>query len=351
MNHPELHQKAFMLLLVAVSLAFAAILLPFYSAVLWSGILALLFSPLYNRLLLVFRMRKNLAAFITLMICLVLVILPVVLLTNSLLQEGSALYQRIETGELNLGSMFRKAMAWLPSWVVSTLHRFGITDIVTVQKKISASGGQASQFLATQAVNIGQNTLSLVIGFGIMLYLLFFLLRDGTVFTAKIGEAIPLSPENKRNLRDRFTATIRATIKGNLIVAAVQGFLEGAILAVLGVEEAILLGAVMVVLSLLPAVGTALVWLPIGIYFLLTGDPWKGGILIAASSLVVAVTDSILRPILVGKDTRMPDYLVFVSTLGGLSVFGLNGFVIGPVIAALFIAAWDMFAYMETLKK
>lgn len=340
-----------MLMLIAVSLAFAWVLLPFYSAVLWSGILALLFSPLYNRLLLIFGMRKNLAAFVTLMICLVVVILPVALLTNSLLQEGSALYQRIESGELNAGALFRKAMTWLPPWMASTLHRLGITDIVTVQKKISASGGQASQFLATQAVTLGHNTLNLVIGFGIMLYLLFFLLRDGRVFSAKIGEAIPLSPENKRNLRDRFTATIRATIKGNLIVAAVQGVLEGAILAALGVDEAILLGAVMVVLSLLPAVGTAMVWLPMGIYFILTGAPWAGGILIVASSLVVGVTDSILRPLLVGKDTQMPDYVVFISTLGGLSVFGLNGFVIGPVIAALFIAAWDIFSYMETAKK
>jgi len=350
MNHPELHQKAFMVLLIAVSLAFAWILLPFYSAILWGGILALLFAPVHNRLLLALGMRKNLAAFITLMICLVVVILPLTLLTNSLLQEGSALYQRIESGELKPGVLFRQAMGWLPSWAVSELHRFGITDIGTIQKKITASGGQAGQFLAAQAVNLGQNTMNLFIGFGIMLYLLFFLLRDGRVFAAKIGEAIPLSPENKRNLRDRFTATIRATIKGNLIVAAVQGGLEGVILAFLGVQEAILLGAVMVVLSLLPAVGTALIWLPMGMYFLLTGEPWHGGILIAASALVVGFTDSILRPLLVGKDTQMPDYVVLISTLGGLSIFGLNGFIIGPVIAALFIAAWDIFSYMEMKK-
>jgi predicted PurR-regulated permease PerM len=100
----------------------------------------------------------------------------------------------------------------------------------------------------------------------------------------------------------------------------------------------------MAFLSLLPAVGSALIWLPVAIYFLVTGAIWQGVVLIAFSVLVIGLVDNILRPILVGKDTKMPDYVVLISTLGGMAIFGLNGFVIGPVVAAMFIAVWDIVA-------
>ena len=100
----------------------------------------------------------------------------------------------------------------------------------------------------------------------------------------------------------------------------------------------------MAVLSLLPAVGTALVWGPVAIWLLATGSVTQGVVLIAYGVLVIGLVDNVLRPILVGKDTKMPDYIVLISTLGGLAIFGVNGFIVGPVIAAMFIAAWDIFS-------
>jgi predicted PurR-regulated permease PerM len=177
-----------------------------------------------------------------------------------------------------------------------------------------------------------------------MLYLLFFLLRDGDALSARIEGAVPLRPEHKRDVFDTFAVVIRATVKGTLVVAVVQGVLGGLIFWILGLPSAVLWGVVMALLSLLPAVGSVLVWLPVAVYFLLTGSTWQGVVLIAYGALVIGSVDNILRPIVVGKDTRMPDYVVLVSTLGGLAIFGPNGFVIGPVIAAMFIAAWDSFA-------
>ena len=124
-------------------------------------------------------------------------------------------------------------------------------------------------------------------------------------------------------------------------MALVQGALGGLILWLLGIGGPVLWGALMAVLSLLPAVGAAIVWLPVAVYLLATGAVWKGVVLIAYGMLVIGLIDNILRPILVGKDTQMPDYLVLISTLGGIATMGLNGFVIGPVIAALFITLWD----------
>ena len=177
-----------------------------------------------------------------------------------------------------------------------------------------------------------------------MLYLLFFLLREGGELFKRIQDAIPLPPEQKRALFSKFTTVIRATIKGSIFVAAVQGALGGLIFWLLSLHAPVLWGVVMGLLALLPAVGAAAIWFPAAIYLLVTGSTWQGVVLLAFGAFVIGLIDNILRPLLVGKDTKMPDYVVLISTLGGLATFGLNGFVLGPVIAAMFIAAWDIFS-------
>ena len=190
---------------------------------------------------------------------------------------------------------------------------------------------RASQFVATQALSIGQNTLEFIVSFGIMLYLLFFLLRDGASLAQRIGQATPLEEAHKRQLVGKFTTVIRATVKGNIVVAASQGALGGMIFWILGIQGPVLWGVLMAFLSLLPAVGAGLIWVPVAIYFLATGAVWQGVVLTAFGICVIGLVDNILRPILVGKDTKMPDYIVLISTLGGMALFGLTGFVIGPV--------------------
>jgi predicted PurR-regulated permease PerM len=127
-------------------------------------------------------------------------------------------------------------------------------------------------------------------------------------------------------------------------VAIAQGTLGGLAFWFLGVQGALLWAVLMAFLSLLPAVGAALIWGPVALYFLATGRIWQGLVLVFVGVFVIGLVDNILRPILVGKDTQMPDYIVLMSTIGGMALFGINGFVIGPVIAALFMAAWSLFA-------
>ena len=339
---PALQDRAFLLLLIASTLAFAWILRPFYGAVLWGIILAIMFSPLYRRLSRTLHQRRTLAALLTLLIILVLVILPLTLLTALLVQEGVSTYERIRSGELNLGRFFQQVFDALPPWVTNLLDRMGLTSLNRIQERLSAGLTESIEFLAGQALNLGQNALNFLVSALIMLYLLFFLLRDGDGLTQRIKNAIPLRPEQQRALANRFTIVIRATVKGNLVVALIQGALGALIFWLLGIHAPILWGALMTVLSLLPAVGAAVVWLPVAIYFLVTGAIWEGIILTAYGALIIGLVDNILRPILVGKDTKLPDYLVLISTLGGIAVFGLNGFVLGPVIAAIFVAVWDI---------
>jgi len=168
-------------------------------------------------------------------------------------------------------------------------------------------------------------------------------IRDGDSLVRAVRRAIPLSSEHKKELLDKFATVIRATVKGNLLVAAIQGALGGIAFWFLGVGAALLCGVLMAFLSLLPAVGAALVWFPVAVYFFVVGAFGKSVALFAYGVLVIGLVDNLLRPILVGKDTRMPDYVVMITTLGGMAVFGINGFVLGPTIAAMFIAVWHIY--------
>ena len=340
----SLEDRSFLWLLIAVSAAFAVILWPFFGAILWGTALAILFAPLCQRLTREFGNRRTLAALATLVIIVVIVIVPMTLLTVLLVEEASGVYARVRSGELSFGRYLRQMLEVLPAWALGLLERFGLTDVEGIQARLSAGLARASQFFALQALNIGQNALEFLVSLAVMLYLLFFLLRDGDALYARMRAAVPLRAEHQRELFRKFALVVRATVKGNIVVAIVQGALGGLIFWVLGIHAPLLWAVLMAFLSLLPAVGTALVWLPVALYFLATGAHWQGLILIAYGVFVIGLVDNVLRPVLVGKDTRMPDYIVLISTLGGMAVFGPNGFVIGPLIAALFIAAWDLFA-------
>ncbi|WP_082497735.1 AI-2E family transporter [Pseudorhodoferax sp. Leaf267] len=341
---PALEQKAFMLLLLAVSVAFVWILLPFYGAVFWGAVLAIVFSPLYRRLLIKTRNRPTLAALLTLLLILVLVFLPLSLITASLIQEGTALFERMRQGDVSFSGYVNQIYAALPDWLTQLLGRFGLDNLSVLQQRLTAALNEGGQKIATQALNIGQNTFDFVVSFFIMLYLLFFLLRDGAKLSRRMRDAIPLNSAYLRNLSGKFITVIRATVKGNIVVAIVQGALGGAAFWVLGIHAPVLWAVLMAFLSLLPAVGAGLVWGPVAIYLLATGATLPGIGLVVYGVLVIGLVDNVLRPLLVGKDTKMPDYLVLISTLGGMALFGLNGFVIGPLIAAMFIAVWDIFA-------
>ncbi|WP_110950576.1 AI-2E family transporter [Pseudomonas bohemica] len=343
MNETSLQNKTLMLLLVLVTLAFIWILLPFYGAVFWAVVLGIIFAPLQRRLLARFGWQRNLASLCTLTICLLIAILPVIIISMLMVQEGAALYKNVESGQLDIPRYLAEFKSLLPTSTQHWLDHLGMGDFKGLQDKISKAAMQGSQYLATQAFSFGQGTFDFVVSFFIMLYLLFFFLRDGQDLTRRIRIAVPLAEPQKRRLQLKFTRVVRATVKGNVVVAITQGALGGFIFWALDIPSALLWAVAMAFLSLLPAVGAGIVWAPVAVYFLLTGMIWQGVVLGLFGVFVIGLVDNVLRPILVGKDTRMPDYLILISTLGGMAVFGLNGFVIGPMIAALFMSTWGLF--------
>ncbi|OPF94601.1 AI-2E family transporter [Rhodopseudomonas palustris] len=341
---PASENKFFILLLVVATGLFGWILWPLYSAVLWGMVIAILFAPLNRGLNRAFGFRRNLAALMSVTIIVLMVLLPMSLLGAALAREAAGMYTKIESGNLDLLKTMRELLAARPDWLGDLLSRFGVGNLADIQQRLSAALLRGSQYLAGQALDIGQSTFDFTVNLFVMVYLLFFLLRDGDLLAARIRRATPLGVDHQTRLLDKFTVVIRATVKGNMLIALIQGALGGLAFYVLGISGALMWAVVMAFLSLLPAVGAGIVWLPMALYLIASGSVWHGVGLIVWGMLVIGMVDNFLRPILVGKDTRMPDYVVLISTLGGLEVFGLNGFVIGPVIAAMFIATWDIYS-------
>ena len=339
---PRQESKALLVLVVAVTLAFVWILLPFSGTLLWSVIIALLFAPV-NRWWLARRPgRRNLAALLTLLLVLVIVILPFLAVTAALARESATVFAQLQSGEISPERFFQRIFATLPDWVTKQLARLGLVDFDALQRRLAAALGQAGQFVASHALSIGQDTVDFIASLFITIYLAFYLIRDGDALARTLRRAIPLAPAHRQELLGKFATVIRATVKGNLLVAAIQGALGGVAFWFLDISGALLWAVLMAFLSLLPAVGAALVWLPVAAYLFMAGSIWQGLALVAWGVLVIGLVDNLLRPLLVGRDTRMPDYVVLISTLGGMSVFGINGFVLGPAIAAVFIAVWHI---------
>lgn len=340
--------RALFALLLIVTAAMGWILWPLFGALLWAAVIALLFAPVQQALLRRLHRRRTLAALLTLSVAIAVMIVPLALTATALAAEAASLYQRVQSGDLNLTRVFRGLYNGLPDGVTSLLDRVGLTNFDKLQRHVTALLGQASEAIATQAFNLGQGTFEFGTLLVITLYLAFFMIRDGEHLMQAVRRALPLADSQKRLLAARFTTVIRATVRGNLVVAVLQGALGGLAFWVLDVHGALLWAVLMACLSLLPAIGAALVWGPVVLVFLVTGETGAGLALLAWGVGVIGLVDNLLRPLLVGRDTGMSDALVMVTTLGGLTVFGLNGFILGPAIAAMFIAAWELHAQVPS---
>jgi predicted PurR-regulated permease PerM len=334
-------QRTFLFaLLLVVTAAFLWLIRGFIQPIFWAVALGIVVYPVHVWILRQLRGRETLAAVTSVLLVVIVVILPLLGVAAAVAREASALYERLATGSVGLEGIILQTQERMPA-VIALLERIGV-DPERLQAQLSEAAVAASRFVASSAVSLGQGTLRATVFFFLMLYLLFFFLRDGERLLEGLVRALPLGDARERLLMRRFAQVSRATIKGTLVVGIVQGAIGGIAFAFLGVGAPVLWGALMALLSLLPAVGAALVWLPAAIVLIVSDRIVAGIALILVGVLVIGLVDNLLRPILVGRDTRMPDYLILLSTLGGLAGFGFAGIIIGPIIAAFFLAVWQM---------
>lgn len=344
MRFKGLTKGFFILILFVVTLAFFDVLSPYFSAILWATILAVIFQPLKNKLREKMADKNGIASLITVLIICLIVFTPLAIILSSLAFEINVVYRKLQENNTQFPVVIADLLRHLPDWARNFLAEHELNNATQIQQALSGVALKGGQYMAGSAFIIGKGTFGFTISFGVMLYLLFFLLKDGPVIVHQALEALPLSRYVKHHLFAKFATVSRATVKGTVVVAVVQGVLGGIGFSIVGIDGSILWGALMAFLSLIPAVGTALIWIPAVIFLYSTGELLTATLLTLYFVIVVGLADNLLRPLLVGKDTRMPDYLILLTTLGGLQFFGINGFVLGPLIAGLFISSWNLLA-------
>ena len=339
----------FLTFVLLVTVSFFLLIKDFLLACFWAIILAVVFDPVYQRFRQFCKNSEIPSLFLTMMTIILVFVIPLLTITLMITEESTNYYLKIASGEINPQVYFQKTLKLL----LPKFNKLSHMQALTVEQ-ISTSAGnafaEAVKYIAQQVPALTQNLLNLIVQFALTFYMLFFLLRDGQQLIRKIISLIPIGDGIEIELLERFTSVARATVKGGLIVAVIQGSIGGLLFWFVGIPAAFLWGMLMVVLSLLP-IGSTLIWGPAALILLLQGQILKAVIILTVGILVIGMIDNFLRPSLIGKDSKMSDYLVLVSTLGGLTWFSLTGFVLGPIIAALFITCWDIMGQQSQAHK
>jgi predicted PurR-regulated permease PerM len=340
MNQDLIHPLFLLSLVFFISALFLVMIKSFLMAILLAGIFSALVYPLYQRVKKWLKGRKTAASGITILIIILIVLLPLSgllgIVTNQAIKVGQTATPWVQK-QLSSPIAISQWLEGLPFYEQLEPYR------ETIYIKAGELVGAASQFFVNglQAATMG--TMNFIFMVAILLYTMFFFLMDGDKLLDKILFYMPLNDKDERRLLDRFTSVARATIKGTAVIGIVQGAASGIAFALVGIQSSVFWGAVMAVLSIIPAVGTALIWIPAALWLFAQGAWFKAGALIVFCGMIVGSVDNLLRPRLVGKDTEMHDLLILFSTLGGIAMFGIIGIIIGPIIAALFVTIWDIY--------
>jgi predicted PurR-regulated permease PerM len=277
-----------------------------------------------------------------LLIIFFVVMVPALWIATMVAQQAVVLVTTVQQQPLDLAVMFDSIYGMLPKLAQDAVDRGGWGDVTMVQARVQELLTESAGMIASQAVSIGSGALSFFLSFGVALYVMFFLLRDGERIGRTVLCAVPVERAIADRLAERFLGIVRATIKGTGVVALVQGALGTIAMMIAGVPSALLFGVIMAIFALVPVIGSGAVWVPAGIWLLVTGSTWQGLFLLVTGFFVISSVDNVLRPILVGRDTGIPDWIILITTLGGISLVGFSGIVLGPVAAGLFLASWSI---------
>jgi predicted PurR-regulated permease PerM len=334
-------QRAFLLLLVVgISALFLTMVRGFLLAVFLAAIFAGMSYPLYARVRDRLGGRDALASGLTIVLLLLGVIAPLAGFLVFVVAESVSLSQSITEWVRSNPGRFDDIRAWaerLP--LVGRL----VPDNDTLLQQVGELAGTVGPMLAGKVAAVGRGTLSFLFQLFVCLYAMFFFLVDGPSLLRQILYYIPLGSAQEDQLLERFVSVTRATLKGSLLIGVIQGVMAGLAFWVAGVPAAAFWGTVMVVLSIIPAVGAALVWIPAVGYLGFAGETTAAIGLFAWCAVVVSSVDNFLRPLLVGRDARMSDLMILLSTMGGIVLFGALGFIVGPIVAALFVTVWHIY--------
>jgi len=335
-----------MILIALISALFISMIRNFLMALLLAGIFSAMAQPGYRKIIQLFGGRRRAASLTTLLLFVIIILVPVSglvsIVTAQAIKVGQSITPWVQR-QIEQPAAFSEYLQRIPFY----------EEILPYRDQIISKAGELASRISVFLVNSlsagAVGTVNFIFMFFVFLYVSYFFLIDGKVLLDRILLYLPLEDRDEQRLLDRFTSVTRATLKGTALIGVLQGGLAGVAFAVAGIEAAVFWGTVMAALSIIPALGSALIWVPAAIILAAGGSYLKAIGLILFCGLIVGSLDNVLRPRLVGKDTQMHDLMIFFGTLGGIALFGLIGFIIGPIIAALFVTIWDI--YGEVFKE
>lgn len=339
-NRDRVNKVVLLVLVLSVSLLFLYMIRQYLMALFMAGLFSALLSPAYRRLCRAMGGRETTASVLIITAVFVLFLVPLGFLIGIVVNQAVSISQSVTPwiqDFVNQPSELNQYLEKIPFYEYVAPYR------TVILEKLGRAVGSISTFLINSLSSITKMTFNALVGIIIMFYSMFFFLISGEVLLRKILYFLPLGDEDERLLLHRFTSVTLATIKGTMIIGVIQGGICGVAFALAGIDGAVFWGTVMAVLSFIPALGTALVWGPAMVVLILQSSYWGALILLAICGGVAGNIDNLLRPRLVGKDTKMHDLFVLFGTLGGISMFGILGIIVGPIIAALFITLWELY--------
>ena len=346
MQKTILNNIILLVFVLVISAIFLSMVYSFLMVILLAAIFSGLAMPLYRWFERLFRGKKGLSAAMTLLAIAIILIFPLLALL------GVVAGQAIKVSS-SVGPWIEKRLAeptTLPDIINSLPYSGTIAQYSDeILQRLGEMVGKISTFLFENISSFTLSTVHMLFMMFVFFYTMFFFLRDGRKFLEKILYYLPLSERDQSRMLEKFTSVTGATIRGTFVIGIIQGTLGGIALGVAGIESAVFWGAVMTVLSIIPVIGSGLVWVPAVIYLYATGEYVAATGLLLFCGLLVSSIDNVLRPTLVGRDTKLHELLIFFGTFGGISLFGIAGFIVGPVVAALFVTVWEI--YGETFKE
>jgi predicted PurR-regulated permease PerM len=331
-----------MVVLVGITAIFFTMIKIFFVPVMLAAVFVGLFLPFYKWMLKRLDNRKGLSSFICCLVLLLALLIPAYIIANLVSGEAIAFYH---SAEQNVQEIIDQGDRGVLGRIKDhkLLKQFGL-DQKNWESTFQEIARTTAGVLGTVINKASKGTFQLVANIFLTFFAMFYFFRDGDRIIPKLKYLSPLSERYEEKLIAKFLSVSRATIKGTLLVGLIKGFLGGITFWIFGVSSPILWGVVMVLLSIIPMVGPWFVMYPAAIVLMITGQMWQGILLFLIAGVIVGNIDNVLMPRLVGREAGMHDLLVFFSTLGGISIFGVMGFIIGPVIAALFLAILDVYS-------
>jgi predicted PurR-regulated permease PerM len=334
---------AVLLVLIIVLYYVFRILEPFLHGLIWAAILASVFHPLFSTLARRLRHPRGASA-LTCVLVTVVIVLPVLFLLFTLAKQSVSAYRVLQEHISGAGipsfEVVRKTFPY--RWFLARSRSLGLPEPdlgVVLTKGI----GSVSAFLVSRSAAIFAGITHSVINFLVMVVALYYLLLRGPDMLSELRQMSFVRPEHGDRIIEKFRAIAVATFGGSLATSLIHGIADGTIFLIFGLPSPLLWGAVMAFLSLVPVVGTALVWVPLVVYYLIKGQVVRGILLLVAFIAVTGIVDNVVKPILIRRGTEVDSIWIFLSVTGGVAVFGLLGLFLGPFLISLLLVLVEIY--------